>query len=201
MKVSWWAYSSSLAASDVFANFIAHTLAKYAFGWCYIYNNAICVSKHFFSVATDTKKSASHCSSFYYKDTYILSYVSKRIFTNIHRACKWCLSQTGYKRLVNWVFRFSKMSYEVCCPGIKPQSTEKNCVKDWKSFCTAKVSCSPESHTVLQICNALVLFIAFLHIQLSKLNFASISVNGTSVIFTECHLLKALQVFFYFIRL
>lgn len=134
MNVSWWAYSSSLAASDVFANFIAHALAKNAFGWHYIYNNAICVSKHFFSVATDTKMSASHYPSFYYKDTYILSYIQKRIFTNIHRVCKWFLSQTGYKGLVNWVFRFSKMSYEVCCPGIKPQSTEKNCVKDWKSF-------------------------------------------------------------------
>lgn len=38
---------------------------------------------------------------------------------------------------------------------------------------------------VLQIYNALVLFIAFLHLQLYKLNFAPIPVNSASVTFIE----------------
>lgn len=56
------------------------------------------------------------------------------MFIDIHRLYKLFLRQIGYEELVNCVFRLSKMSYEVCCPGIKPQSIEKNCVKDWKSF-------------------------------------------------------------------
>lgn len=38
---------------------------------------------------------------------------------------------------------------------------------------------------MMQICNALALFIAFLHFQLYKLNSAPIPVNSASVIFTE----------------
>lgn len=79
-----------------------------------------------------------------------------------------------------------------------PQSIENNWLEEF--FCAARDSCYPQCYMVLQICNALVLFIAFLYIQLYKLNLEIIPVNSASVIFPEHYLQKTWQIFFYFLR-